>query len=151
MAFQKCWLTLYRAMYLWREKNSTAMLVWRYRLLNYYESKGFVILEHNSKNLSSVSSEAKQRIHAINKQKTDFVMACYVWEFLVLRNHGIRVNYPYLLLGVSLMVILHYFIRKITIKWSNRYPFFLFMVNYHFSINCHISHFQKNVQNFLFP
>ena len=46
-------------------------------MFNYYLSKVFVILEHNSKQLSSVPNDVKLIIRAINKQKTDYVMACY--------------------------------------------------------------------------
>ena len=34
-----------------------------------------VIIEHNSKHLSSVTNEVYQIIHAINIQKSDFLMA----------------------------------------------------------------------------
>ena len=43
--------------------------------MNYYLSKGSVIIEHNSKNLSGVTNEAKKGIHAMNKPKTDYIMA----------------------------------------------------------------------------
>ena len=38
-------------------------------------AKGFVIIKHNSNQLSSVSNDAKLRIHVIDQQKTDFLMA----------------------------------------------------------------------------
>ena len=49
-----------------KKKNSTVMLVCRYCLVNYYLSKGFVIFEHNSKQLISVTNGLKLIIHAIN-------------------------------------------------------------------------------------
>ena len=57
--------------------NSTVVLVCQYRLVNYYLEKGFVILEHNYKQLSSVPNDVKLGIHAINKRKTDYIMSCY--------------------------------------------------------------------------
>ena len=42
-----------------------------------YLAKGFVIHQHNSKHLSSVHNEDKQRIHAIDIHKSDFVMDFY--------------------------------------------------------------------------
>ena len=60
-----------------KNRNPTVILVCRSWLMNYYLPKRFVIIEHNYKYLSSVPNEAKQRIHAISKQKTDHVMACY--------------------------------------------------------------------------
>ena len=61
-----------------KKLKSTEILLCRSRLVNYYLAKGFVILEHNSKQLSSVPNDLKLRIHAINKPKTDYVMACYI-------------------------------------------------------------------------
>ena len=52
----------------------TVILVCQSRLVNYYLAKGFVILEHNYKQLSSVPNDVKLIIHAIDKQKTDYVM-----------------------------------------------------------------------------
>ena len=52
--------------------NSTVILVCRSSLVNYYLSKWFVIIEHNSKHSSSVPNEMKQRIHVINMQKQTF-------------------------------------------------------------------------------
>ena len=40
-------------------------------------SKEFIIPEHNSNHFNSVSNGVKQGIHAIEKQKTYYVMACY--------------------------------------------------------------------------
>ena len=45
--------------------------------MNYRLAKGFVILEHNSKHLISVPNDKKQRVHAIDKPKTDYVMVFY--------------------------------------------------------------------------
>ena len=59
-----------------KRPHSTVILVCWYRLVNCYLSKCFVIIEHNSKQLSIVPDDVKIRIHAIYKQKTDYVMAC---------------------------------------------------------------------------
>ena len=58
-----------------RKPNSTAILVCWCRLVNYYLSKGFVIIEHNYTQLSSVWNDLRLMIHAIYKQKIDHVMA----------------------------------------------------------------------------
>ena len=60
-----------------KNKNSTVVLVCLYQLVNYHLLKGFVIIEYNSKHLISVPNEVKQRIHAIDKQKTDHVLVCH--------------------------------------------------------------------------
>ena len=65
--------------------NSTAILLYRSRLVNYYLAKVFIIIKQKSKHLSIVPNEVKQIIHAINKQKTDYVMACYT-EFFSVAN-----------------------------------------------------------------
>ena len=59
------------------EKNSTVTLVCISHLVSYYLEKGFVIIYHNSKQLISVPNDVKLIIHAINKQKTDYVMSFY--------------------------------------------------------------------------
>ena len=51
------------------EAAPVVILVCRSCLVHYYLEKGFVILEHNSKQLSSVPNDVKIRIYAINKQK----------------------------------------------------------------------------------
>ena len=50
-----------------KQTNSTVILAYRYCLVNYYLEKGYVILEHNSKHLSSVPNDVKLRVHVINK------------------------------------------------------------------------------------
>ena len=60
-----------------KNTNLTVVLVCRSWLVNYYLEKGFIILEHNSKHSISVLNDAKQIIHDIDKQKTDYVMLCY--------------------------------------------------------------------------
>ena len=57
-----------------KEIHSTIIVLCHTWLMEYYLAKVLIILEHNSKNLSSVHNEAKQRIHAFNINKTDFVM-----------------------------------------------------------------------------
>ena len=51
-----------------KKLNSTDILLCRSRLVNYYLAKGFVILEHKSKQLSGATNDLKLEIHAINKQ-----------------------------------------------------------------------------------
>ena len=51
--------------------NRTVILNCQYCLV-----KGIVIIKHSSKQFISVSNDMKLRIHAIDKQKTYFVMAC---------------------------------------------------------------------------
>ena len=45
-------------------------------MLEYYFSKGFVVLEHNSNKLSRISNEANQIIHAMDMHDSDYVMTC---------------------------------------------------------------------------
>ena len=52
--------------WIYDEKSSTIIVLCHTRLVEYYLSKEFVILEHNSKNLSSLPNEAKQRVYASN-------------------------------------------------------------------------------------
>ena len=52
-----------------KNTDSIFILVQLSMLVNYYLSKGFLIIEHNSKHLSSVPNETKQIIHEINIQK----------------------------------------------------------------------------------
>ena len=59
-----------------KKPDSTVMVVFHYSLVSYYLAKR-IILEHSSKQLSSVPNDVKLRIHAIHKQKTDDIMACY--------------------------------------------------------------------------
>ena len=55
--------------------NSTDILSCHIKLVDYYLSKGFVILENNSIALRDVPLCVKQRINAENIYKNDFVMA----------------------------------------------------------------------------
>ena len=45
-------------------------------MLEYYFSKGFVVLERNSNNLKITDNEAKQIIHAMDMHDSDYVMTC---------------------------------------------------------------------------
>ena len=74
------------------------------------------------------------------------------WELPVLRYHGIRDNYQYPFLRVIVLAILHDFIRQNYHKnQSERYPFFLIMVNYPISlVNYHILYFQMYYQYLFF-
>ena len=69
-----------------KKPNSTVILVCHSRLVNYYLLKGFVINEHNYKQLIIFTNDVKLIIHAINKQKTDHVMACHTTISSV-KNH----------------------------------------------------------------
>ena len=59
-----------------KESNSPVVLLCQYCLVDYYLSKGFVILEHGSKQLSSVLNDVKLVIQAIDKDNIDYVMEC---------------------------------------------------------------------------
>ena len=54
--------------------NSTIVLNFRCLLVNNYLSKGFFIIENNSKQLSIIPNDVKLIIHGIEKLETDFVM-----------------------------------------------------------------------------
>ena len=56
--------------------NYTVILLCRSRMLEYYFSKGFVMLEYNSNKLIRIANEAKQRVHAIYMHDSDYVMTC---------------------------------------------------------------------------
>ena len=60
-----------------RKTYSNVILLYGSYLVNYNLARWFLILEHNSKNLSTVPNDAKLIVHADNKQKMDYVMACY--------------------------------------------------------------------------
>ena len=74
------------------------------------------------------------------------------WELPVVNYHGIRGNYHYPFFWVIFLVILHDFIWKNYHRnQSDRYPFFLIMVNYPtFLINDHILNFQMYYQYLFF-
>ena len=55
--------------------NSTDIFNFQSFLVDYYLSKGFFILEHNSNQLSSILNDLKLRIHEIDQLKIYFVMA----------------------------------------------------------------------------
>ena len=61
-----------------KNKNSTVILLFCTRLVEYYLEKGFVIIEHNFKNLSIILNKLEQRIHAFYMNDLDYVMACYI-------------------------------------------------------------------------
>ena len=65
--------------------NSTVILACQSRFLNYYSARGSVILQKNSNQLSIFPNDVKLRIHSINKQKIDQVIACYT-EISSLKN-----------------------------------------------------------------
>ena len=52
-----------------KKPNSTVILNLQSCLVNYHLEKGFIIIKHNSKQLSSALNDVKLRIHAIDKQK----------------------------------------------------------------------------------
>ena len=57
-----------------KKPNSTVILNFRSRLINNYLSKGFSIIEHNTKQLSLIPNHVKFIINLIDKLKTDYVM-----------------------------------------------------------------------------
>ena len=58
-------------------KESTVILSCCIKLVDYYLSTSFVIIENNSSALSDVPLHAKQRINAEILHKNEFVMVCY--------------------------------------------------------------------------
>ena len=54
------------------DKKSTVILSCRRKLVLYYLSKGFVILDNNLSDLRDVPLNTKQRINAENLHKNDF-------------------------------------------------------------------------------
>ena len=57
-----------------KNMNSTLILLCPSRLLEYYLSKGFLILEQNPNNLSIIANNEKQRIHTMDMHDSDYVM-----------------------------------------------------------------------------
>ena len=70
-----------------RRKNSTVILVCRSCLMNYYLEKGFVSIEYNAKQLSSVPNDTKLRINGINKQKKRLWYGVLHSNLLCSRHH----------------------------------------------------------------
>ena len=62
---------------LMKDTNTTVILVCRNWQMEYYLTKGFLILEQRSKNLSSLPNKEKQRIHTIDMHDSEYVMDCY--------------------------------------------------------------------------
>ena len=60
-----------------KDTNSTVVILYRTPLVEYYLAKVFVILEHNSTELSIVPNEVKQIMHAIDMHDSEYVMSCY--------------------------------------------------------------------------
>ena len=59
-------------------KNIKSVVILKFpkRMLEYYFSKGFGILECNTNNLAKLPNEVKQIIHAEETYNSDYVMAC---------------------------------------------------------------------------
>ena len=57
-----------------KDINYTVILFCPSRMLEYYFSKGFVIMERNSNNSSIISNEEKQMIHEMYMYDSDCVM-----------------------------------------------------------------------------
>ena len=66
--------------------NSTIVLLCNSRKLEYYFSKGFVILERNPNNKSIISNEAKQIIHTMDMNDSDYVMLCTTVIFFRIKH-----------------------------------------------------------------
>ena len=60
-----------------KDKNSTVVLLCRTWSVGYQLEKWFIIIEHNSKNLSNLPNEVKQIIYAIDIRDSDYVITCY--------------------------------------------------------------------------
>ena len=56
--------------------NYNSILLCPLRMLEYYFSRGFIILELNSNNLSRIANEAKQIICEIYMHDSYYVMIC---------------------------------------------------------------------------
>ena len=56
--------------------NYNVILLCPSRMLEYYFSEGFVVLERNSNISEIISNEAKQIIHAMDMHDSDYVMTC---------------------------------------------------------------------------
>ena len=70
-----------------KKSNSTVILVCRSCLVHLYLAKGFVILEHNYKQLSSVPNDVKLIICDINKQKNRLFYGVLHINFLCNKHH----------------------------------------------------------------
>ena len=57
-----------------KEENVTAILTCHSKLVSYYLSKCFVVLDHKSDGISIFPKPIKQYIHAIESHPNDFVM-----------------------------------------------------------------------------
>ena len=60
------------------ENNPTVILSYHRKLVDYYISKGFDIIEKNSSDLIDVHLRVKQIINAEILHKNDYEMACYI-------------------------------------------------------------------------
>ena len=56
--------------------NPTVILLCPSRMLNFFSSKGCVILERNINNLLRIENEAKQIIHAMDNTDSGYIMTC---------------------------------------------------------------------------
>ena len=59
---------------LMKSMNFTLVSLCPSRILEYYFSKGFVILERNSNNLSRIANNVKQKIHSMDMHDSDYVL-----------------------------------------------------------------------------
>ena len=63
-------------LFFFEENKSIVILKCSKRMLEYYFSKRFGILECNFNNLAKLPNEVKQRIHAEETDNSDYVMTC---------------------------------------------------------------------------
>ena len=113
------------------------------------KSKRIIMHKNLSQNCSANKDESKQSI--VNETLSQNFSVDHRWELPVLRYHSIRIIYNYPFSGVIFSVILHDFIRQITIKSVISLPFFLIMViHLIFLINYHILYFHMYFQYFFF-
>ena len=59
-----------------QEENQKVILMWRIKLVLYYLSKGFVMLEKYFQDLKKIPTWFKQRNHAVAMNVNDLVMTC---------------------------------------------------------------------------
>ena len=69
-----------------KKTKSTFILSCRSRLVEYFLEMGFLIIQHKSKHLSSITNEARQIIHDIHIQKQFYYVLLHN-NFLCSKHH----------------------------------------------------------------
>ena len=62
-----------------KEENKIVILMFRVKLVSYYLSKGFLIIDPKSDALDNVPLKFKQQIHTIDKYGTDSSITCNIY------------------------------------------------------------------------